>query len=39
LLLSKEYIDMEAKTRSKIKGDEVIKKLHSLLSKSTEKTW
>jgi hypothetical protein len=32
------YIDMDVKALNKIKGDEVIKKLHSLLTKSTEKT-
>ena len=29
---------MDVKALNKIKGDEVIKKLHSLLTKSTEKT-
>ena len=40
LLLSQDYIDMEVKTLNKIKGGEVIlvKKLHSLLTRSTEKT-
>ena len=38
LLLSKDYINLDVKTLNKIKGDEVIKKLHSLLTKSTETT-
>ena len=38
LLLSHDFIDMDAKVLNKRKGDEVIKKLHSLLTKSTETT-
>lgn len=38
LLLSKDNIDMKANTLNEIKGDEVIKKLHNLLTKSTETT-
>jgi hypothetical protein len=38
LILSKDKIDMDVKTLNKIKGDEVIKKLHSLLTSSKEKT-
>ena len=36
LLLSKDNIDMKAKTLNEIKGDEVIKKLHNLLTKSRD---
>jgi hypothetical protein len=38
LLLSTDKIDMDAKILNKIKGDEVIKKLDSLLTRSKEKT-
>ena len=38
LLLSKDNIDMKAKTLNEIKGDEIIKKLHSVQTRSTETT-
>jgi hypothetical protein len=34
LLLSQDYIDMDEKVLNKIKGDEVIKKLHSVQTKA-----
>ena len=37
-MLSQDYIDMDEKALNKIKGDEVIKKLHSVQAKSTETT-
>ena len=37
-MLSNDKINIDVKTVLKIKGDEVIKKLHSLLTMSTEKT-
>jgi hypothetical protein len=36
--LSKDKIDMDVKSLNEIKGDEAIKKLHSLLTRSKEKT-
>ena len=36
LLLSKDNIDMKEKPLNEIKGDEVIKKLHNLLTKSRD---
>jgi hypothetical protein len=38
LILSKDKIDMDVKTLNKIKGDEAIKNLHSLFTRSKEKT-
>ena len=37
-MLSQDYIDMDEKVLNKRKGDEVIRTLHSLLTKSTETT-
>jgi fructose-bisphosphate aldolase class 1 len=38
LLLSTDKIDVDVKTLNKVKGDEVIKKLDSLLTRCKEKT-
>ena len=37
-MLSQDYIDMDEKVLNKRKGDEVIKKLHSVQTKSPETT-